>query len=85
MPSTRCTCSRNLDEFIFRFKRRNARERGLLFFRLLERTVEVGPITYRDLVAQPAPTGRKGKMPGQRGLPGTLAVPPLDRPWRSAL
>lgn len=71
-----------LDEFIFRFNRRNASERGLLFFRLLERTVEVGPITYRDIVAQPAPTGRKGAKPGVRHNPGTLGVPKLDRPWR---
>lgn len=73
-----------LDEFIFRFNRRRAAERGLLFFRLLERTVEVGPITFRDLVAVPAPTGRKGTKPGVRHNPGTLAVPALDRPWRSS-
>lgn len=72
-----------LDEFIFRFNRRNATERGLLFFRLLERTVEVGPITYRDLVAVPAPTKKTGRKPGPRKLPGSLALPPLDRPWRA--
>lgn len=73
-----------LDEFIFRFNRRNARRRGLLFLRLLERAVEVEPIRYRDIVANPSKTGRKGKSPGQRKWPGTLAPPPLNRPWRTA-
>lgn len=73
-----------LDEFIFRFNRRNARQRGLLFLRLLERSVEVGPITFRELVAVPAPTGLPGTIPGKRSWPGALAVAALDRPWRSA-
>jgi transposase-like protein len=73
-----------LDEFIFRSNRRNARQRGLLSFRLLERSVEVGPITFRELVAVPAPTGLPGTIPGKRSWPGTLAVAALDRPWRSA-
>lgn len=33
-----------LDEFIFRFNRRTATQRGLLFLRLLERAVEADPI-----------------------------------------
>jgi predicted RNA-binding Zn-ribbon protein involved in translation (DUF1610 family) len=38
-----------LDEFVFRFNRRNSRSRGLLFYRLLEQAVESGPITYREI------------------------------------
>lgn len=38
-----------LGEFVFRF-RRTARERGLLFLRLLEHTTAAAPALYRDLV-----------------------------------
>ena len=73
-----------LDEFIFRFNRRNARRRGLLFLRLLERAVEADPIRYVDIVANPKEKRRKSVPPGQRTWPRTLAAPPLDRPWRTA-
>ena len=39
-----------LDEFTFRFNRRNSRHRGLLFYRLLEQAVEIDPHPYRQLV-----------------------------------
>ena len=73
-----------LDEFIFRFNRRTARKRGLLFLRLLERAVEADPIRYVDIVANPKEKRRKSVPPGQRTWPRTLAAPPLDRPWRTA-
>lgn len=73
-----------LDEFIFRFNRRTARKRGLLFLRLMERAVEADPIRYADIVANPKKTGRQGTIPGRREWPGTLAVAPLDKPWRTA-
>jgi hypothetical protein len=38
-----------LDEFVFRFNRRTARSRGLLFYRLLEQAVQAEPITYRQI------------------------------------
>jgi len=38
-----------LDEFTFRFNRRNSRSRGLLFFRLLEQAIQTGPTTTREL------------------------------------
>jgi transposase-like protein len=44
-----------LDEFAFRFNRRSSGFRGLLFRRLLEQAVQTGPISYRSLVANPAP------------------------------
>ncbi|MBI4168436.1 MAG: IS1595 family transposase [Acidobacteria bacterium] len=40
-----------LDEFTFRFNRRRARARGLLFYRLLQQAVDVGPAPYSRLVA----------------------------------
>lgn len=39
-----------LDEFTFRFNRRNSRSRGLLFYRLLEQAVVLPPVKGADLV-----------------------------------
>ena len=39
-----------LDEFTFRFNRRNSRYRGKLFYRLLQQAVAVEPMTYGRLV-----------------------------------
>lgn len=39
-----------LDEYTFRFNRRSARSRGLLFYRLLEQAVVTNPITYEQIV-----------------------------------
>lgn len=39
-----------LDEFTFRFNRRRSGARGLLFHRLAQQAVAVGPATYRDIV-----------------------------------
>lgn len=39
-----------LEEFTFRFNRRRARYRGLLFYRLLEQGVRTPPAPYRDIV-----------------------------------
>ena len=39
-----------LDEFTFRFNRRNSRWRGKLFYRLLQQAVEIEPAPYRELV-----------------------------------
>jgi transposase-like protein len=39
-----------LDEFTFRFNRRRSRARGLLFYRLLQQAVQVGPVRYARLV-----------------------------------
>ena len=38
-----------LDEFTFRFNRRNANSRGLLFYRLLQNAVQLEPVTARDI------------------------------------
>jgi len=40
-----------LDEYVFRFNRRNSRSRGLLFYRLLEQAVRTEPWPLADLVS----------------------------------
>lgn len=44
--------------------------------------METDPVTYKNLVAVPAPKQVKRPPPGKRSWPGTLAVDPLDRPSR---
>jgi transposase-like protein len=39
-----------LNEYVFRFNRRRARSRPLLWLRLLQQAVAVGPTTYTDIV-----------------------------------
>lgn len=39
-----------LDEYTFRFNRRSSQARGMLFFRLLEQSVQVDPVPYRRIV-----------------------------------
>lgn len=74
-----------LDEFVFRFNRRKSRHRGMVFLRLLQAAVTSGPVTYRQLVKVPRekPTCPPG-VTGPRRRPGSLAVPPGQRPWRNA-
>jgi len=43
-----------LDEFTFRFNRRRSKARGLLFHRLAEQAVAVGPAPYRTIIGTPA-------------------------------
>lgn len=73
-----------LDEFVFRFNRRHAAQRGLLFYRLLEQAVRTPPVTYHELVAVPRPKTVMPIPPGKRQKPGSLAIEPLDRPWRAS-
>jgi transposase-like protein len=44
-----------LDEFVFRFNRRTARNLSHGFARVIEHAVQIHPTTYRTLVAQPQP------------------------------
>jgi transposase-like protein len=39
-----------LDEFTFRFNRRNSQYRGKLFYRLVQQAAIVDPVTYEDLI-----------------------------------
>ena len=41
---------KGLDEYTFRFNRRNSKARGLLFYRLLQQAVMIVPVTYKELV-----------------------------------
>jgi hypothetical protein len=54
-----------LDEFCFRFNRRHARARGLLFYRLMQYAAGAPPLTYRADGGQPAAEGHQaGRRPG---------------------
>lgn len=50
-----------LDEFTFRFNRRRSRHRGMLFFRLAQQAVQVGPAPYRALVKRVGRGPRRGR------------------------
>ncbi len=39
-----------LNEFTFRFNRRTSRQRGMLFYRLLEQAVITDPVPYKDII-----------------------------------
>jgi transposase-like protein len=72
-----------LDEFTFRFNRRHARARGLLFFRLLEGAVNAGPTTMRELIKVPNPHPVAALPPSRPRWPDSLVTETLDRPWRT--
>jgi transposase-like protein len=40
-----------LDEFTFRFNRRNCKSRGKLFYRLMQQAVATAPTTYAEIVS----------------------------------
>ncbi len=71
-----------LDEFVFRFNRRESHSRGLVFHRLLQLAVGHEPVRYSELIAEPSPNGRR---PGIGGQLRTLSFEraPAHRPWRS--
>ena len=72
-----------LNEFCFRFNRRNSRLPGMLFFRLMQLAAGAPPITYHQLVVNPEPKRLKPSAPsGPRPRPGSLALPAAGRPWR---
>ena len=73
-----------LNEFVFRFNRRRAGSRGLLFFRVLELAVAHDPVRYRDLVAASEPKTTPPTPPRARGAPPSMDRPPAARPWRAA-
>jgi hypothetical protein len=39
-----------LDEFAFRFNRRRSRNRGKLFYRLVQQAVAIDPVPYKSMV-----------------------------------
>ncbi len=72
-----------LDEFTFRFNRRHSRSRGMVFYRVLELAMSHDPVRYRDLIADPRPTGKPPRARGA-GHPPSLDRPATNRPWRTA-
>ncbi|MDR1189190.1 MAG: IS1595 family transposase [Bifidobacteriaceae bacterium] len=71
-----------LDEFAFRWNRRNARNRGMVFYRLLQHAVNTAPVTYHELVRVGEPKPITPLPPRSRTLPGTLQTDNAHRPWR---
>ena len=41
-----------LDEYVFRYNRRTSKSRGLLFLRLIEQSVKMPPVTYKEIISQ---------------------------------
>ena len=72
-----------LNEFVFRFNRRNSRHRGMLFFRVLQLAVMHEPVRYDDLIVDQRPLDTPPTPPTRRGRPPTLDRPPANRPWRA--
>jgi len=48
-----------LDEYTFRFNRRQSRAPGMLFYRLLEQSVNIDPVPYNRLVGGKSRPDRK--------------------------
>ena len=75
-----------LDEFAFRFNRRGSKARGMLFYRLLQQSVETGPRSFRELFANPKPQSgggiRRMSTDTRRTAPPSLQVVLPSRPWR---
>ena len=68
--------SHYLNEFVFRFNRRRSRNRGMLFYRVLELAVIHEPLRYQELIARrrskkvpPVPPQAAWPFP-QPGAPG---------------
>jgi len=59
-----------LDEFTFRFNRRNSKSRGKLFYRLAQQAVALEPLPFKNIIAhstsdsrQPQPVVAQGPKP----------------------
>jgi transposase-like protein len=75
-----------LDEFVFRFNRRNSRSRGMLFYRTLELAVHHDPVRYTDLVVTRRPRRVPPTPPDiQAHHPPSLERPPTNHPWRTTI
>ena len=72
-----------LNEFVFRFNRRNSSKPGLIFFRVLQLAVAHAPVRYRSLVVNPDAKTVRPAPPSGRGHPPSMDVPSTDRPWRT--
>ena len=70
-----------LNEFVFRFNRRQSRRRGLVFYRVLELAAAHDPLRYRDLIVNPRPSAQTAHAAGNPRAPSQ----PGAFPRRSAL
>ena len=72
-----------LNEFVFRFNRRNSRSLGMVFYRVLDLAAGHEPVRYDDIRITKKP---RSKPPQQRGTghPPSLNRPAAARPWRTA-
>ncbi len=74
-----------LDEFCFRFNRRSARQRGMLFYRLLEQAIQASPVRGEDLLVRTIPKKTKPTPPSiHKSHPDTLERDIEPLPWRRA-
>jgi transposase-like protein len=74
-----------LDEFCFRFNRRNSRQRGMLFYRLLEQAVQAPPVKGDDLLLRSQPKKKHPTPPSvHKNHPDTLERDIEPLPWRRA-
>ena len=64
-----------MDEFVFRFNRRRSRNRGLVFYRVLELAVAHDPVHYRDLVVNPQPKQTPPTPPGDVAIRRAWTAP----------
>jgi type II secretory pathway component PulM len=72
----------DLDEFVFRFKRRRSRSRGMLFYRVLELAVAHGPVCYKTFYEPESKrcsskTAEATRTSAQLGA--TFAEPPVEK------
>jgi transposase-like protein len=74
--------TRYLNEFVFRFNRRQSRSRGMLFYRVLELAIKHEPVRYRDLIKTRRRRSVPPVPPRTRGRPASMERPPAERPWR---
>lgn len=75
-----------LDEFAFRFNHRRSRASGMLFYRLLEQSVTMHPISFQHLVANPRPRKTEENRPAQRNIAKNVTSSRggeiIRSPWR---
>lgn len=67
-----------LDEFVFRFNRRASRNRGLVFYRLLEQCLQTQPRSYETIVL--SRRGLRGKRRGPAPKPKRAATGTSKQP-----
>ena len=66
-----------LDEFTFRFNRPKSRNRGKLFYRLVQQAVAVEPATYK-MIVRPVTKPKKIPKPQNMGLPESTEYPSIS-------